>query len=320
MGSVRGHHAQGREVRRIAAQTPGQRIWARTMHYLARRLSTAHEKHYRLFESIEIETINRCNSSCSFCPVNVHADTRTLARMSEETFRKIIDELGALDYHDCIMFHSNNEPFLDKQLVPRIAYARKRRPHAWLSVYTNGTALNPKLFFSALDAGLDQLQIDNYADNLQLHDNVKEIVAALERPENAAYVPKVEILVRRLTEVLSNRAGNAPNKDVITFVDYRKYRDIGCPLPFRQLVIRPTGEVSLCCNDALGQATMGDVTRQSLVEIWSGPAFTELREELQRNGRRNLKLCNTCDVLMPRFEYNLLRDRTRRARRHAANA
>lgn len=43
-----------------------------------------------LFNHIEIETINRCNGVCSFCPVNVRNDSRTLALMPWNLFEKII--------------------------------------------------------------------------------------------------------------------------------------------------------------------------------------------------------------------------------------
>ena len=33
-------------------------------------------KRYSLFEEISIETINRCNGVCSFCPVNKNLDKR----------------------------------------------------------------------------------------------------------------------------------------------------------------------------------------------------------------------------------------------------
>src|SRR5262249_27666746 len=96
--------------------------------------------------------------------------------------------------------------------------------------------------------------------------------------------------------------------------------DVGCPIPFRQMVVRPTGEVSLCCNDALGQATMGDLRRQSITEVWHGKEFRELRAELLRAGRRHLKLCNVCDVAMPGFEFGIARERSGPARKSAAPA
>ena len=63
-----------------------------------------------LFNSIEIETINRCNNDCSFCPVNREKDIRSFAKMSDEIFYKIIDELHDMDYAKGINLFSNNEP------------------------------------------------------------------------------------------------------------------------------------------------------------------------------------------------------------------
>jgi radical SAM protein with 4Fe4S-binding SPASM domain len=298
----------------------GQRVWSRALARAMRWISLWHQRRHPLFDSIEIETINRCNSRCSFCPANVDADPRPLARMSDELFRKIIDDLAALRFHDHILFHSNNEPFLDKKLVPRIAYARQKCPHALLGIYTNGTPLNPALLIRALDAGLDEIVIDNYSDDLELHANVHACIAELEKPEHAQHRHKVEVRIRPLTEVLSNRGGSAPNKSTSTFHDYRRYLDVGCPIPFRQMVVRPTGEVSLCCNDALGEVTLGDLRRQSVAEVWNSEAFRKLRAELLRAGRRNLKLCNACDVAMPRFEFIIARSRGKRAAQVAAQA
>ena len=215
MGRVRitnPYRRTGRGYGYVLMDLLGKRLWTGLMRQLMDRISRHHATRYAMFESIEIETINRCNSACSFCPVNVNVDSRPLARMSEQVFRKIIDELGSLDYHDTIAFHSNNEPFLDRQLTPRIAYARSRCPRARLSVCTNGTPLNVDRFFGALEAGLDEVQIDNYDDDLRMHDNIKEIVAQLERAENVRYLSKVEVVLRKKNEVLSNRAGSASSR------------------------------------------------------------------------------------------------------------
>ena len=37
--------------------------------------------------NIEIETFNRCNATCQFCPVNRDADPRPMKRMEESLFR-----------------------------------------------------------------------------------------------------------------------------------------------------------------------------------------------------------------------------------------
>ena len=45
------------------------------------------------FRIVEIETLNRCNGSCAFCPVNAHQPQRPYAKMETELFEKIIKEL-----------------------------------------------------------------------------------------------------------------------------------------------------------------------------------------------------------------------------------
>ena len=60
------------------------------------------------------------------------------------------------------------------------------------------------------------------------------------------------------------------------------------------MVIRPDGKISLCCNDALGQMTMGDLTQEKLIDIWRGEKYVELRNDLLKS-RKNVKLCYNCD-------------------------
>ena len=49
------------------------------------------QKQFPIFQGIEIETINRCNGSCSFCPINKFEDNRKLKYMESELFYSIID-------------------------------------------------------------------------------------------------------------------------------------------------------------------------------------------------------------------------------------
>jgi len=116
---------------------------------------------YPLPHAIEIETINKCNSTCSFCPVNRFADTRPLARMPEELFRKIIDDLASHRYSGLLALYSNNEPFLDKRIFDFAAYARRVLPQATISIFTNGSALDIAKVERILPS-LDILRINNY--------------------------------------------------------------------------------------------------------------------------------------------------------------
>lgn len=127
------------------------------------------------FCTIEIETQNRCNNDCPFCPVNRNNDTRKHAVMDEKIFYELIDQLRAMDYRGTISLFSNNEPLIDKRILHFIEHARKNLPNARHALYTNAILLD-KEKFSVLVENLDLLIIDNYDDNFELTPPVKKIL------------------------------------------------------------------------------------------------------------------------------------------------
>ena len=240
-----------------------------------------------LFNHIEIETYNRCNGGCEFCPVNVKNDSRPEKIMSEELFKKIIDELSAMDYYGGLALFSNNEPFLDSRIIEFCRYARKKVPHAKTHLYTNGTLLKINMFVEVIDF-LDELIIDNYNSKLELIPNNFIINNYCE--EHPELKEKVTIILRHPKEVLESRGGKAPNKK-----KRELFLDVKCTHPFRQMIIRPDGKVSICCNDALGDTDMGDVSKDTLVNIWRGQRFEDVRKNIQRFGRGSVEFCRYCD-------------------------
>lgn len=239
---------------------------------------------------IEIETINKCNSTCGFCPVNRFSDPRTPMRMDERLFHRIIDELAAWDYRGTLNLFSNNEPFLDKRIYDFAAYARAKLPHAFVQIISNGTALDAAGAERILPS-LSHMVINNYATRYKLHDNVAAIIAHLEakRPELAG---KLVVGYRLLDEFKTNRAGNAPNRTVKA----PHFRS-PCAYPFFQMVIRPDGKLSMCCNDALGEDTLGDVTTEGVKGAWRNANRRSVQAAMLK-GRHTIPLCARCDNLM----------------------
>lgn len=240
----------------------------------------------KIFDRIEIETINRCNGECDFCPVNRNSDPRELHIMSDELFERIIAQLEELNYSGHLALFCNNEPFVDKKIIERHRYAREKLPHAKINMYTNGTLLTVEKFQEIIDY-LDELVIDNYNENLELNETSKLILNYCEKhPE---YKKKVTIVLRNPHEVLSTRGGDAPNRHKMI-----SYGDVKCPLPFKQMIVRPDGKVSLCCNDPLGKNTLGDLEKNSILEVWTSQKFKTVRRCLEQ-GRREWKHCMYCD-------------------------
>ncbi len=240
-----------------------------------------------LFDHIEVETINRCNGNCSFCPVNSKDDPREKTIMKVELFEKIVNQLAKIGYKGRFTTFSNNEPLLDERIIDFNRYARKKLPDARMHLFTNGTLLTIEKFTALMEV-LDELIIDNYHQDLKLIKPCREI------EEYCRIHPqlkkKVTIVLRKPKEILTSRGGEAPNRRHVP--DYGKDR---CALPFRQMVVRPDGKVSLCCNDALGKYTLGDVDKETLLDIWYGPKFQKVRECLYK-GRQEWGNCRHCDT------------------------
>ena len=202
--------------------------------------------------SIEIETINRCNNDCSFCPVNRKNDTLTLKKMSENLYKSIIDQLADMNYDGYLSLFSNNEPLLDKRLIEFLEYAKRKLPSARLCLFTNGLLLTPETY-EQLTLNLNYLVIDNYSDEMLLLPSVKEVYEKYKKQNTSC---DVKIYIRKKRQILSSRGGEAPNRFTDTVYEG------GCMMPFMQIVIRPDGKISKCCQDGLGSHYVSNAVTQ----------------------------------------------------------
>ena len=239
---------------------------------------------------VNLETINRCNSGCEFCAASKGRDKRPFKRMDEELFYSIIDQLAEWDYRGHLTLYGNNEPWLDNRIVDFHKYCREKLPYSFIFMSTNGLILDIERL-KAIVPYVDQLIINNYCEDMKLHENVQEIYDYVKaRPEK---FQDVEILIqmRYIKAVLTNRAGSAPNKAA-------KQTEIKetCLMPFTDLFIFPDGRCGLCCCDNFEATTLGDLRTQTLKEIWFGEKYRDAREKIG-DGRQNFPFCKHCDFI-----------------------
>ena len=235
-----------------------------------------------LFGEIAIETINQCNGNCSFCPVNRVDNPRKREIMEYEMFMQILDQLRDLDYHGIVSMNGNNEPLLDKRTPEFLAQIKRVIPACATWMCTNGTLLD-HIKLKEIMENLDHLFIDNYRG-----EQGKAIIDTfnLDQFPGAITVGHIDPQSVRTT-----RAGQAKNKKATPGLKSP------CIYPFNFIFIRSNGDVSQCCNDALGKSTMGNIREQSLFEIWHGKEFNRVRNELLVS-RQNNELCRNCDVFL----------------------
>ena len=237
---------------------------------------------------ISIETINRCNSTCDFCPANRNEETRPFMKMDDDLFFKIINDLHEWDYSGYLNLYVNNEPLMDKQIEERYEYAKRELPNAKMLLYTNGLLLNKDRFIRLANV-VDKMIINNYSETIKLHRNIGEIVK-LAKEDKSLKQKDITIQIRYIHEILTNRAGAAPNKKRL------KEQHKICIMPYTDMTIYPDGKCGLCCSDVLEKTNLGNIKTDSIQDIWTNQRYAVTRSVIGRD-REEYAFCKGCDFV-----------------------
>lgn len=230
-----------------------------------------------LFQSIEIETLSYCNLRCATCPVAVAPRERTV--MPTETFRRLVDELAAVDYAGALSPHFYNEPFADGRLPELMAYAAMKLPRARLLVFTNATLLTRELF-EAMPSAIAEYVVTT--DDETIRAAFERLMAELDPAQRAKFRAR-----SIAAGALFSRGG------VVSLPGLRPVRR--CSLPSRYCAVNAAGDVVLCYNDYLGKGAQGNIHRASLLEVWNAPDNVARRAAVAR-GEFSGEPCSKCET------------------------
>lgn len=233
--------------------------------------------------AIGIEINSACNRRCPWCPN--HEYKREVAFLDEEIFYKIINDLKDIKFKGKLTFNLYNEPLLDKRLIKFIKYVRKTIPSTFIYLNTNGDFLDLNLWKEFRKAGLDFAKISQYDG--KINENIKKILNKINPEEKKHFYAYIFN-----TKEINNRAGLVKLKKGES-LPLKKF----CNRPFYQLNINYKGKAVLCCNDYFGSVEIGDVSKESMKNIWKSDIFKYYRRKLLKKDRANLKLCNKCDLI-----------------------
>lgn len=68
-----------------------------------------------------------------------------------------------------------------------------------------------------------------------------------------------------------------------------------CTHPWFGMAVAWNGEVVVCCRDVMHRHVVGNLTRQTVEEVWRGRGFDRLRALQSRGELESLPQCATCD-------------------------
>jgi hypothetical protein len=282
---------------------------------LVRRLllATGRDRGPALPDIVQIESTNICNARCVFCPRDEMQ--RRQGVMDEGLFRKVVDECAALGVHH-VRLHNYGEPFVDRHLVGKIAYAKQRGIRE-VGVISNGSLINEEVARGTIEAGLDAINISVDASGREVFEKTRvglkydTVIANIERivrlrkelgrnrpklilsfvrqddsAEEQAFIEHWRAIADKIHITdLHNWAGTLHHESHVTFPCYR---------PWLTFTVLWDGRVSLCCADFDGKVLLGDLRTSTIREVWEGEAYRRVRHEHLESGGPDI--CRSCDL------------------------
>lgn len=286
-----------------------------------------------------LEITGRCNLNCKMCARS--SMTRQLGTMSDKLFKKIIDEITKNKPNAYIHYYGMGEPTMDKDLFKKLAYA-KRKNITNTILFTNGQNLL-EFYKSLASAGLAGIGVDLDGFSPRTYsqirrggnfNNVKKGILLLSdylkshklktRLEIAYQIyPGInEHEVRLFTDwcekkkleyklvTMHSWSGlrkDIPRTKVKGLADmHRGQRVCPCCMLWCGLFITWNGITPICFQDADAREIVGDVSSQTIKEIWQGKHRDKRRQHVK--GRIG-GICKNCDsetnVEMPLFNSSL---------------
>ncbi|HUA56274.1 MAG TPA: radical SAM protein [Candidatus Sulfotelmatobacter sp.] len=276
---------------------------------------------YPRVPEISLELTNICNLTCQFCANP--ALTRPKGRIEWSLLERIVDEC-ARDGHKIDWLHGTGEPLLWDHLEDAIALI-KRKDAGRGSFATNGTLLFPDRVRKLLDVGLDFIYvsldsldpdiykatrggklskvIDNVQDLIRIVPGDFTIVIALmnhrDQTIGARERARFHELFGERPNVHCSIVQNAlvPSAPVDLRVSSGKQQS--CTIPSKTLFITKDGIAALCCTDQDSLHPLGDVTRQTINEIWFAPTNQAMFRNIALGVHACPELCLRCVLKEP---------------------
>jgi sulfatase maturation enzyme AslB (radical SAM superfamily) len=262
---------------------------------------------------VQIESTNLCNAKCVFCPRDeMH---RQQGVMDLELFRKIVDECVELGITH-VRVHNYGEPFLDRQLVEKVRYA-KSRGIAEVGMISNGSLITEEIARGMIEAGLDAINISVDAGGKEVFERTRvhldydavignirtlarlrgeygrrrpRLILSFVRQDNSAdeqaFIDEWRPIADKIHITdLHNWAGTLHDRSDVQYPCYRLW------LTFTVLW---DGRVSLCCADYDGRHVLGDLRTSTIAQVWNSPAYRAVRRQHLETG--GPEICRSCDL------------------------
>lgn len=262
---------------------------------------------------VQIETTSRCNAKCFFCP------HKTMKRPKEDMpqvlFDKIVKDCQEIKLKSICPF-LNGEPFADSLIFERLEQINKELPDTFIDIFSN---------MSLLDEGkIDRLSLINNINNFVMSvtsyneksckdymglswkavfKNIQDLIGLNNKRQ---FIKHLQIASANINEEEKKKLRNQWQGingierffittiqnwkgDIVNRVDINS--DIICPRAWH-ICILSNGKVALCCMDQEGDYSIGDIKKNTILEIFNNEKYKRYRTLK----KKDLVPCKNCSM------------------------
>ena len=244
---------------------------------------------------VEISESGLCNRKCSFCPRSDPDYKHINEFISFNLHKRLCDQLREVNFSGLIIYSGFVEPLLDKNIYKLIRYAKSTLPKSNIEIISNGDVLNETRLKKLYASGLDRIQISLY-DGLEQHKTFIKLGKKLKLDSNkyvlrARYLPEE----KNFGITLSNRGGMLKNAEYKIMPTTKKLEK-KCFYPGYKFFLDYNGDVLMCSHDWGKKNILGNLNKNTFLEIWLNEKSNMARKKLF-SADRSLEPCNVCDVV-----------------------
>jgi MoaA/NifB/PqqE/SkfB family radical SAM enzyme len=263
--------------------------------------------------------------TCQMCP-RTHSMSRPHGNMSRELYLKVVNDAAASTSK--FFLHHFGDSLLHPELGSFIGEATSRGMRSYLS--GNPVLLTASRIRDIVDNGLHELVLSldgitpetseavrgRAARNVSMAERrIRELVAYKQSVGAATPHIIMQIVRQRQNaheiDAWLRRWRTEPGihrvkvKSYVTWsggeerinelrIDQSARRDLVCEKPWTSVTILWDGTVVPCCFDHDGLLAVGDLRRQSLLDVWRGEPLAALRRQHREGDLTQLALCRNC--------------------------
>lgn len=267
---------------------------------------------------ILIEPVSSCNLKCGMCFQSdaTFIKKEFMGKMNIDLYKKIIDEATA-NGTCAITFGSRGEPTIHPQIIEIIDYTKGK--FLDVKLITNATKLSDELIHKIFLCGINQVSFSIDSEDKKTYEEIRKfsnfdlVLKNVKRYNEIKKEYKNNNTITRVSGVQVSDKQD-PKKfhkfwsqfsDEVVFkkaferwntYENKPHEELtsACLLPWERMYIWYDGKVNPCDADYKSKLSYGDVSKNSIKQIWNSKKFNDFKQKHLKGLRNSLMPCDRC--------------------------